>query len=93
MYTSLHLGQSQRGWEIILLILNSVFFVNARVYHLTIILFLGRRRSSERLKADEARDMIETIEEKYIHTPYLAQANRNTSLPLRQTFIQISEKK
>ena len=31
------------------------------------LLFNARRRSSERLKAEEARSMLETIDTKYLH--------------------------
>ena len=31
----------------------------------------SRRRSSERLRAEDAKNMLETIEEKYIHTGFM----------------------
>jgi len=34
-----------------------------------------RRRSAERLRAEEARTILESIEEKYVHTPLLNHAN------------------
>ena len=47
------------------------------LYLFVALIMLHRRRSSERLMAEESRGLLDTIHEKYIQTHHLATANRD----------------